>query len=60
MDVTSSVLALSSLLTQAIIHRFSGTGPEDSDTLCVALRDVHGELVALWELGRAFGPQHHD
>lgn len=48
----------SSLLTQAIIRRVSG--PEDPDALCVALRDVHGELVALWEFGGSFGPQHHD
>lgn len=63
MHVTSSVLGLShpsSLLTQGVIHPFRGSRPEDSDTLCVALRDVHGELVARWELGGASGPQHHD
>ncbi len=62
MHITSSVLGLSRpsfLLTQGVLHPFRGSGPEDSDTLCVALRDVHGELVALWELGRASGPQHH-
>ncbi len=63
MQVTSSVLELShasSLLTQAIIQKFRGSGPKDSDTLCVALRDVHGELIALGQLGGASGPQHHD
>lgn len=50
--------ASSSLLTRGFLG-FSGVGPEDSDTLCIALGDVHGELVALRELGRTFGPQHH-
>ena len=57
MYITSSSPFIS-LLTQAGILSFSG--PEDPDTLRVALRDVHGELVALWEFGRSFGPQHHD
>lgn len=60
LHITSCVLGLyhpSALLT---IHHIRGSGPEDSDTLCVALRDVHGELVALWELSWASGPQHHD
>ena len=48
------------LLTQGIICHIRGSGPEDSDALCVPLRDVHGELVAVWELGGPFGPQHHD
>ncbi|TNN40772.1 hypothetical protein EYF80_049066 [Liparis tanakae] len=34
-------------------------GLEDSDALGVALRDVHGELVAVRQLGGASGPQHH-
>lgn len=59
MHITSCGLGLhhpSALLT---VHYPRGSGAEDSDTLCVALRDVHGELVALWELRWASGPQHH-
>lgn len=52
-------LWLSSSLTSGVfVH--GAFGPEDSHSVCVALGDVHGELVALWERGGALGPQHHD
>lgn len=49
----------STLLTKVAVFDIIGSWPEDSDALCSALRDVHGQLVALWELCGASGPQHH-
>lgn len=51
-------MRLFSLLTQEVAVRVR-LWTIYSDALCIALRDVHGELVAVRELGGSSRPQNH-